>query len=143
METIEKNFSTIEEEREYKFNVIASVAYVNIYTLSKEHDTIALFPFDPKNKEHLFVLNVAKGVSGVMNKPVAVDANFLQLGKLNRKLSKECRYHQLKKEQREAAFNPDELLKFMRSWAVEVMGETDSDFNFGHIYDEFYAPQKG
>ena len=127
-------------ERNRKYDEIAGVTYVNIFTLSKNSDVIAIAPFDPKNKEHLFVLNVAKGVGGIVEKNVAVDVSKWQLRRLNRGLDKECQYEKLN-GRFAYAINPTILLNDMREWA-ETLTE-DNHFTFGKIFDEFYAKQKG
>lgn len=127
--------------RNRKFDEIAAAAYVNIFTLTKEADVIAIAPFDPRNKEHLFVLGVAKGVSGVTQKPVAIDTNRFQLWRINRGLAKECRYEKTTDKDLIHAVDPNSLLSFMREWASELMEE--ENFNFGQIYQAFYAKQKG
>lgn len=127
-------------ERNRKFDEIAATTYVNIFTLSKNSDVIAIAPFNPKNTEHLFVLNVAKGVSGVTQKPVAVDVNNFQLRHLNRGLAKECRYEKLNGRDFTYAIDPDKLLSFMRQWASELMEE--EKFDFGRIYNEFYKKER-
>jgi hypothetical protein len=124
-------------ERQRKFDEIVGAAYVNIFTLSKNSEVIAIAPFNPKNKEHLFVLNVAKGVGGVAQKTVAIDASKFCIWKLNRGLDKECRYEKLKEYECACPIDPNVLLTFMRQWASELMGE--ENFNFGKIYDEFYS----
>ena len=118
-----------------RYDEICGAAYVNIFSESKNSNVIAISPFNPHNKEHLFVLNVAKGVSGVVGKNVAVDTNWFQLWKLNRGLSKECRYIKFHKQDG-AAIDPDKLTNFMRKWASELC-EVE-EFDFGKIYNTFY-----
>lgn len=127
--------------RNRKFDEIAAATYVNIFTLTKKADVIAIAPFNPRNKEHLFVLGVAKGVSGVTQKPVAVDTSKFQLWRLNRGLAKECHYEKMTDKDLTYAVDPDQLLSFMREWASELMEE--ENFDFGQIYQAFYAKQKG
>lgn len=124
-------------ERQRKFDEIVGAAYVNIFTLSKNSDVVAIAPFNPKNKEHLFVLNVAKGVGGVAQKTVAIDASKFYIWRLNRGLDKECRYEKLDSKDFTHAIDPNKLLDFMRKWASELMSE--ENFDFGKIYDEFYS----
>lgn len=123
--------------RQRKYDEIVGAAYVNIFTLSKNSDVVAIAPFNPKNKEHLFVLNVAKGVGGVVQKTVAIDTNKFHIWQLNRGINKECRYEKLNGKDFTYAIDPDRLLSFMRQWASELMNE--EEFNFGKIYDEFYS----
>lgn len=127
--------------RNRKFDEIAAAAYVNIFTLTKKADVIAIAPFNPRNKEHLFVLGVAKGVSGVTQKPVAIDTSKFQLWRLNRGLAKECHYEKMADKDLTYTVDPDELLNFMREWASGLMEE--ENFDFGQIYQAFYAKQKG
>lgn len=127
--------------RNHKFDEIAAAAYVNIFTLTKKADVIAIAPFNPRNKEHLFVLGVAKGVSGVTQKPVVIDTSKFQLWRLNRGLAKDCHYEKMADEDSTYAVNPDHLLSFMREWASGLMEE--ENFDFGQIHQAFYAKQKG
>lgn len=126
--------------RNRKFDEIAIAAYINIFSLTKEADVIAIAPFNPRNKEHLFVLGVAKGVSGVTQKPIAIDTNRFQLWRINRGLAKECRYGKTTDKDLTHAVDPNHLLNFMREWASKLMEE--ENFNFGQIYQAFYAKQK-
>lgn len=133
---MEQFSTTIDLEKQKKYDEICGIAYVNLFTLSKEWDKIVLAPFNPKNKEHLFILSIAKGLGGVNNKDVYLDASKLQIWKLNRGIDKECRYHQINGKDIMCAINPQMLLDYMRDYAVKLCGE---NFNFGNIYDEFFA----
>lgn len=124
-------------EKQALYDEIVGVAFVNIFGMTKLCDTIAISPFDPKNKGHLFVLNVAKGVGGVTHKSVAVDTSKFRLWLLNRGLDADCRFQRITEDQKEGAINPNELLYFMRKWASDL-AEVEN-FDFGLIYDEFYA----
>ena len=127
--------------RSRKFDEIAAATYANIFSMTRRADVIAISPFNPRNKEHLFILGVAKGVSGVTQKPVAIDTSKFQLWRLNHKLAKDCYYEKMAKEDSTYAVDPDHLLNFMRSWASELMEE--ENFDFGQIYHEFYELKKG
>ena len=119
-----------------KYDEICGCAYVNIFTITKNTDIIGLSHFDPKNKEHLFVLHVAMGVSGVVHKKVAVGTNRIAIWKINKNIkNKESRIKKLKFNAWDTVDVPM-LLEFMREYATNLCGE---DFNFGMIYDEFYA----
>lgn len=128
-------------ELQHKYDEIVGAAYVNIFHLSKQSNIIAIAPFDPKNKEHLFVLSVAKAVASVNSKVVGVDVSRFQLWKLNRGLDKDCRYQKLNGRDYTYAINPKMLLDYMREGASEIVGE--ENFDFGKIYDSFYKKQKG
>ena len=124
-------------EQQKVFDEICGVAFINVFSLTKDKPRVVLSPFNPKNKEHLFLLNVAKSVGGVYAKPVAIDVNRLRLFMINRGISKECKFQKATKIDKQNAINPDELLNFMRKWAGEVYGT--EGFNFGIIYDAFYS----
>lgn len=132
---------TLQENSNTKvYDEICGRAYVNIYTLTKDADEIGICCFDPKNKEHLFVYHVAKGLGGVLGKPVAVEGSRYTVWKLNRNIkSKECKTKVLKNRSNENVVVPEQLLNFMRDFAKELCGD---DFNFGMIYDAFYGKDK-
>lgn len=121
------------------YNEIAGAAFVNLFTLSKDSDTIAFNNFNPKDEEHLFVLGVAKGLAGATQKKVALDVNRFQLWKLNRGLDKDCRMIKMNKNYEGNYIDPNELLDFMREKAVE---SSNDDEVFAHIYKAFYERNK-
>ena len=122
------------------YDEICGAAFVNLFTLSKEGETIDFRFFDPANEEHLFLLGVAKGLAGSLGKKVALDVNKFQLWKLNRGIDKDCRMIQLDKTHAASAIHPDMVLDFMRAKAVEACGE---DFTFADIYNQYYNRKKG
>lgn len=124
-------------ERRRKFDEIVGVTFVNIFTISKNSEEIVIAPFDPRDKEHLFVLNVAKGVGSVAQKTVTIDTNKFYVWLLNRGIDKDCQYKSATGKDITQAVEPNLLLEFMRDWASELTGE--ENFNFGEIYDEFYS----
>lgn len=126
-------------EKLRKYDEIAGAAYVNLYTLSKNSDTIAIAPFDPKNEEHLFLLGVAKGLSAVVSKPICLDVSRFQLWKLNWRVKKESKIQRMDGKEAIYAINPDQLLDFMRQEAIEYCGD---DFTFADIYKAFYSRKK-
>ena len=123
-----------------KYDEICGAAFVNLFTLSKDSDIIAFRRFNPKNKEHLFVLGVAKGLAGSLGKKVALDVNKFQLWKLNRGIHKDCRLILVDEKKAIYSINPEDLLAFMRPKAVEACGE---DFTFADIYNQYYNRKKG
>lgn len=122
------------------YDEICGAAFVNLFTLSKDSETIAFRFFDPKDEEHLFLLGVAKGLAGSLGKKVSLDVNKFQLWKLNRGIDKDCRMIPLNKTEEDGAIHPDMVLDFMRAKAVEACGE---DFTFADIYNQYYNRKKG
>lgn len=122
------------------YDEICGAAFVNLFTLSKDSETIAFRFFDPKDEEHLFLLGVAKGLAGSLGKKVSLDVNKFQLWKLNRGIDKDCRMIPLNKTEEDGAIHPDMVLDFMRAKAVEACGE---DFTFADIYQQYYKRKKG
>jgi hypothetical protein len=130
----------VDAEKLRKYDEICGAAFVNLFTLSKDSNTIAFRGFNPKNEEHLFVLGVAKGLAGSLGKKVALDVNKFQLWKLNRGIDKDCRLISVDGKEAIYSICPDELLAFMRPKAVKACGE---DFTFADIYNEYYNRKKG
>ena len=123
-----------------KYDEICGAAFVNLFTLAKDSNPIVLCNFDPANKEHLFVLGVAKGLAGTLGKKIGLDVNRFQLWKLNRGVDKDCRMVRIQEQDAELPIDPDELLSFMRPKAVEACGE---DFTFADIYNAYYNRKRG
>jgi hypothetical protein len=132
--------TSVDADKLRKYDEICGAAFVNLFTLSKDSDTIAFRGFNPKNKEHLFVLGVAKGLAGSSGKKVALDVNKFQLWKLNRGIDKDCRLVSVDGKEAIYSIDPDDLLSFMRPKAVEACG---NDFTFADIYNEYYNRKKG
>ena len=120
------------------FDEICGIAFINVFSLTKDKPRIVLSPFNPKNTEHLFLLNIAKSVGGVYGKPVALDVNRLRLFIMNHGFSKECKFEKATKIDKQNAINPDKLLNFMRKWAEDTYNDAKG-FNFGMIYDAYYS----
>ena len=129
-----------EADKLRKYDEICGAAFVNLFTLSKDSETIDFRFFDPTDEEHLFLLGVAKGLAGSLGKKVALDVSKFQLWKLNRGIDKDCRIIQLDKTHTASAIHPDMVLDFMRPKAVEGCGE---DFTFADIYNQYYNRKKG
>ena len=128
-----------ENSLQNKYDKICSVAYVNLFTLTKEKDEIVFMPFNSKDKNHLFLLGVAKGLAGVQGKTIKVDVGPIALWRLNRNIDKDCRIKRVGKEQVTNIINPDSVLEFMLPYAQSFCGEK---FQFKDIYDEFYSRKK-
>jgi hypothetical protein len=121
------------------YDEICGAMFVNLYTRSKDWETIDLANFDPKNEEHLFVLGVAKGVASSFDKKVVLDVSKFQLWKLNRGIDKDCRLILINGKEAIYSIDPEELLAFMRPKAIEACGE---DFTFADIYNQYYNRKK-
>ena len=126
---------------EKKYDEICGMTMVNIYTLSKNCDTIPFWRVDIKNPEHLYVLNVAIGLAGASNKKVTVCGTRLEIWKLNRilGLKKEWRIQQMNVRDTMYAIQPQRLNDDIRSEAKKLCGPL---FTFCDIYREFYERKK-
>lgn len=120
-------------EKIQKMNEICGAAYQKMYQMINAN-SINLSPFNAQNKEHLFIMFVAKGWGGILGKPVYLDTTRWQLWKINRKIAKENRY--LKFQGKSTIINPNQILEHIRP-AAEKEGITISE-----IYDEFYKEHK-
>ena len=120
------------------YDEICGAMFVNLYTRSKDWETIDLASFDPKNEEHLFVLGVARGLGGAFGKRVRVDVSRWQLWKLNRGLDKDCRTERFD-SQKGIAIDVPGILNFMREQAVKA---TNNRMVFRSIYHEFYERKR-
>jgi hypothetical protein len=120
------------------YDEICGAMFVNLYTRSKDWETIDLASFDPKNEEHLFVLGVARGLGGAFSKKVRIDVSRWQLWKLNRGIDKDCRIERFN-NQEGVAIDVPSILDFMREQAVKA---TNNIAVFRSIDHEFYERKK-
>lgn len=136
------------EQLEAKYNEICTTAMINVFSMTKmsfpaiqenPNIVIPLRNFNPKDPEHMFVLSISRALGGILSLQVATDMNPIRRWKMNRKVPKNCRLLSLKKEDKERALDPEELLEFMRPWAAELCELDIEDFDFGDIYYTFYA----
>ena len=117
------------------YDEICGAMLVNLFTRSKDWETIDLAGFDPKNQEHLFVLGVARGLAGAFSKKVRVDVNWRQLRRLNKGIDKDSRLLSFDSSTGVSIDVPT-ILNFMRPAAVEA---TNNEAIFSCIYREYYA----
>ena len=132
----------MDNKTEKSYNEICSAAFTNIYITTKKCKTIPIKDLDLKNPEHLFILHVAMGLGGVVEKQVALNKSKFALWKLNKKLhikDKGARIIQITNETDKDSVHPEELLGFMRPTAKKMCSPF---FTFGDIYKEFYEIRK-
>lgn len=127
------------EQKEHitmEYDAICYKTFANVLTLSKNCDKICFINFDPKNKEHLFILANTMACWGILGeKDIALDCGFFARLKFAWKYRKVCNIKKINKKERENAINVPEVLEYMRGPACESCGPS---FRFGDIYDAFY-----
>lgn len=122
------------------YDEICGWTFVNLYTLCKEKDTLTISPFDIHNKEHLFILYMAKGLSHVYDKKLRLNVSLFELWRINRTIKdRACKIKKARKKTLHEAVSPEDLLNFMRCRAQALCGE---EFTFGNIYDRFFDTSK-
>lgn len=129
-----------DNNKQRAYDEICGATFVNLYTMSKTTNTIILAPFNPRNKEHMFILGVARGLASAKHMKVKLLVSKWQLRKLNRGVDKDSlHFEQADGNDIMFSIDPDRLLTYMRPAAEMSCGE---DFTFGDIYDEFYSRKK-
>lgn len=120
---------------EQNYNEIVGITLVNLWTLSKEEDTINFTNLDYKNEEHRYLLHVAMTSYGVINKPIRLNLPIWKRKKIAKLTG--CEKIEWKKKAKKAnSINVAEVLEFMHPVGVELTG--DKNFSFADIYHEFY-----
>lgn len=114
------------------FDNIVSTTLVNIYSLSKVSGSIILENFDPKNKEHLYFLNVAMLARDVFGFPIKVKLGWFKTFMLNLKL-----HRKIMKVKRAKAYENGikvpEVLDYMRP-----LFEDADEYDYASIYETYY-----
>lgn len=117
------------------YNELVGITLTNLYTLSKDKNTLSLGKFDINDPEHLYMMSVAIGSASIIDKEIRVDAGYFDRKKLY-KMYPCDKFNWKKRARKKECFNTNEVLNFMRQAAVEL---TDNEiFWFGEIYEEFY-----
>ena len=129
-------------EKEKTYDKLCGITLTNIFTLSKNCDTIAFWNVDINNPEHLYVLSVAAGLGGAIDKKISVWGSKFFVWRLNRKLGlkKDCRIERMNTRDTMYGIQPQMLVDDLRDVAKKMCGE---DFTFADIYNEFYKIKKG
>lgn len=122
------------------YDDICGRAFINVYSTVKDSEVVCISPFKYFNKEHRFVLSVAKGVAHIFGREIVVDASPFVVWLINRKIKdKECHVRRLKKREKNYC-DPRSLVEFMRPYCKQKLGD---NFSFAQIYDEYYRVRKG
>ena len=117
-----------------KYDIAVGTLMLNLYSLSKNSESIILSNIDRNNKEHLLVLRTALIAKDIYNRQVLLHTNLWNWIVLNWRMRKLT--HKVPREKStDMLIDVNEVLDFMRPTFVELIGE---DFNFGHVYDAFY-----
>ena len=118
-----------------KYDSLCYTALMGLYSRAKDSDAIAFEGFDAENKEHMFLFHIAMNFPSTLGeKDIAVDAGWF----VRRRLTKLARRKVLfTSRANTSVINVEEYLNLLRPQAEELFpGE---DFNFGDIYEAYYA----
>jgi hypothetical protein len=129
-------------ELECKYNEICGITMTNIFTLTKNCDSIPFWNVNINNPEHLYVLSVGHALSSIVEKPVTVAGSKFFIWRLNRKLGLKRKGFKIQQMNgRDATFGiqPGLLVNDMRAMAKKKCGPL---FTFCDIYREFYERKK-
>lgn len=121
------------------YDEIINITMVNLYTLTKEKETIIISDFDRKNRDHLFVIRVALMAKDVYGFPLKMRCGFWDWVILNWKMHKLSRFIP-RDNVSLPVVNIPKLLEFMYPPIKGYMGE---NFKFEHIYNQFYEGDLG
>ena len=121
------------------YNELVGITLTNLYTLSKNKETLSLGKFDINDPEHLYMMSVAIGSTSIINKEVRVDAGYFDRKKLY-KMYPCDKFNWKKRAKKKECFNTNDVLDFMRPAGVELT--KDELFWFGDIYDTFYKTKE-
>jgi hypothetical protein len=128
----------------HEYDGLVGLTLLNIWSISKEKQTIRLYHLDRKNKEHLFILRVALLARDLYDFSLEVEGSRWNIFCLNWKVRKGFksvkRYKPIFGEGEEWLYAKGgicvpELLDLMRKDGITRLGE---DFTFADIYQRYY-----
>ena len=117
------------------YNELVGITLTNLYTLSKDKQTLSLGKFDIEDPEHLYMMGVAVGSASIIGKEIRVDAGYFDRKKLY-KMYPCGKFNWKKRAKKKECFDTNEVLDFMRPAGVDLTD--DEIFCFGDIYRVFY-----
>lgn len=123
-----------------EYDGLVGLTLLNLYSMSRELSVIRLFGFNPKNKEHIYILRIALMARDIYHFPIEVELSGWKLFKLNWKLRKGFgRIHKIRRGEY-CGIWVDKMLDFMRPDGIQRLGE---DFSFADIYEAYYEGSCG
>jgi hypothetical protein len=117
-----------------KYDAIINITMVNLYSLSKGKREIILSNIDRKNRDHLFILRVALLAKDIYNFPLKLETDFWNWLVLNWRMRKLSRRVPRVKDSG-TLIDVQNLIDFMYVTFKETI---DENFEFAHIYNQFY-----
>jgi hypothetical protein len=118
------------------YDTLVGISLVNLYTLSKDSQSINFGNFDINNEEHLYLLKVAITSYSVLQKSIRFNLPYWK----RRKIAKMLDYPEVvewkKRAKKFECFNTSEVLDFMRPAGALETG--DELFMFSDIYHRYY-----
>ena len=132
--------STFKDDALYReYDKLVGITLLTLCNLSVGSQTIRLYRFNRKDKEHMYILRVALIARDLYDFPIEIDASWWDIFCLNWKLRKG--FNKVKKYRLKEGVNDSNgvnvpiMLDTMRGDAVECCGE---DFTFANIYEAYY-----
>ena len=117
------------------YDNICYITYLNIRSEAEKATRIVFRNLDYSNKEHKFVIAVAKSCWSILGqRDFAVDCNFIDRLRIANKCKNICKVGAAKRAE-DTYIDVPVLLDTMREYAYELCGP---DFSFGNIYEEYY-----
>ena len=119
----------------HEYDGLVGLTLLNLYNMSVELGVIRLFEFNPKSKEHIYILRLALMARAIYRLPVEVELNRWELFKLNWKLRRGFDpIHKISRGEY-CGIWVDKMLESMRPEGIQRLGE---DFSFADIYEAYY-----
>ena len=118
-----------------EYDGLVGLTMLNIYTLSKETNTIRLIDFNRKNKEHLYFLRVALIAQDLYDFPIEIEGSWWDIFCINWKIRKGFKKIKRIKSPATVGIFVPAVLNFMRQDGIQRLGET---FTFADIYKQYY-----
>ena len=113
------------------YNQLSEICLINLYTLSKEKGKIELKDFSFKNKQHLFLFNIASILHNLYGYEIFLEAKFLEFAKYKIYTKHSKFIH--RKTKLENGINIENFLNH-----IADAQKVDRDI-WNKIYDEFFG----
>ena len=128
------------EDKIYRiYDSAVGLTMLRLCSAAKDEGVIRLVSFNPKNKEHLFLLRVAMLARDIYGIPIEVDGSRWSIFWLNQKIKK--RFEKIKRYSQPSDFYHFNVIwvpTFLDTIRNDIKEQFGDSLNFADIYNAYY-----
>ena len=121
---------------EQEYDGLINLTLTNLYTIGKKDKIIYLYDFNRKNKEHLYILQVAMLARDIFGFELRLGCSWINMFIINMKIRKHFKkIKRIRYSDEYKGVKVQDILELMRPDAIARLGNY---FTFSDIYTQYY-----